>query len=198
MHVLKLNVRAGGLELSRLGGFKHQRLRIQQREGAFTGGARLNDLILQLGQVFQRLIHEKNTADQLQKICGVGMALRAVNQIRQQERHAAGAEKFDERAGDNASARDAHVMTDIPAGDVLKLSGHDGFQVVGLDDTVAGEGFGHGLGQLGGLRLEFAAGPADFAVENGDGNNAGRQEDEGDERQLGLLPQAEMPPRRPA
>jgi hypothetical protein len=125
-------------------------LRVEQGEGAFAGGARLDDLILQLREVFQGLIHEKNTADQLQEHRGIGVAGRQINQIRQQQSHAAGTEKFNERAGKAAGADDAHILADVPARGVLKLVGHNGFQVVGFDNAVSGEGFGHGLRQFGG------------------------------------------------
>ena len=53
MDVLELDVRAGGVELSGVGGFHHGGWRVEQGENALAGGARLDDLILQLRQIFQ-------------------------------------------------------------------------------------------------------------------------------------------------
>ena len=43
IHVVEMNVRAGGLERAGLGGFGHGVLRVQQRKDAFAGGAGLDE-----------------------------------------------------------------------------------------------------------------------------------------------------------
>ncbi len=162
----------------------------QQIKDALTGGARLDHPILHHVQVFQRGINRENTADHLQESHGIGVAFGAEDdEIRQEQRHAAGAEKFHERSGNDLRAHDAHVVADVIADERVEIIHHDVFQIVGLDDAVTGEGFGHGLGQLGGPGLQFAGGAADFVPEDDDGNHAQRQHHDGDERQLGLLPQ---------
>ena len=65
----------------------------------------------------------------------------------------------------------------------VELSGDDVFEIVGFDDAMAGEGFGHDLRQFGGLRLHLAAGAADFAAVNDNGNHARRQHDHGNQRE---------------
>ena len=95
------------------------------------------------------------------------------------------------RLGHFRGAGDAHDEVDGAAGGLAEFFRDDGFEVVGLDDAVAGEALGHCLHQLRDLRLRVAAGAADFAAVNRDGHDAHRQHDDGNERQPGLLEKQE-------
>ena len=72
IHVVEINIRAGGLERAGLRRFGHGAVCVQQHKGAFAGGARLDDLVLQPRQIFHRRIHHDQAEDQLQKISGIG------------------------------------------------------------------------------------------------------------------------------
>ena len=70
---------------------------------------------------------------------------------------------------------------------VARNSFADGvFQVVGLDDAVAGEGFVHQVGQLGVVFLHGAGGFADFAAVNHDRHDAHGKNHDGNQRQRGV------------
>ena len=79
LDLVELDVRALGAEQARLEGFGHGAFRGEQRKGPLAGGARLDNLILQSRQIFQRLIHGEDGANQLQEIRGVGAGLRMVD-----------------------------------------------------------------------------------------------------------------------
>ncbi len=121
--------------------FRHGIFRGQQFKDAFAGGAGLGDLVVQPGEIFHRAIHVKNTAGEQDEIARVGVRPRQINHVKQRQRHAKGGKKINDRAGDFAGADDSHVVADGFARGPAKLVGHHIFQIVGLDDPVAGEGF---------------------------------------------------------
>ena len=60
MHVIEMDVRAGGLERSGLRRFGDGVLRGEQFKDPFAGGARLGELVVQAREIFHRRVHEKN------------------------------------------------------------------------------------------------------------------------------------------
>ena len=93
------------------------------------------------------------------------------------QRKADGAEELKHGAWNFYRSNHPHVMTDKFVGRLAEVTCHGGFQIVGLDDAVAGEGFNHDLGQLCPVGLHGRAGASDFSAVNGDRDNSDRHHD---------------------
>ena len=89
-------------------------------------------------------------------------------------------------AGNFIGTDDAHHLADKFFGSGLELFNNRGFEVVGLDNTVAGEGFVHQVGQFGIVRLHSTGGFADFASIDDDRHQAQRKNHDGHERERWL------------
>ena len=70
-----------------------------------------------------------------------------------------------ELAGDFVGADDPHQLADVFFGGGAEFGADGFFEVVGLDDAVAGEGLVHQVRELGVVGLHRAGGFADFAAD---------------------------------
>src|SRR6185295_3550692 len=133
--------------------------------------------------------HEKNRHDDGGNFFGVALGRADKKEIDENQRDRDAAEEFEERAGRFGGADNAHEMTDETAGGVAKLLDDDGFKIVRLHHAVAREGFVHHLRQFGGMRLHGFGRTADFATEDGDGQDASRDDEQENQRQLRRFPE---------
>lgn len=162
-------------------------LRGQKFKDPFARCTGLGELIVEAREILDWRVHQKNAQDNLDKITGAGTGLGEIDQIQQRQRHAQGSQKINDRPRNFVGADDAHILADRLVRRVAKLGSDDVFEIVGLDNAMTGEGLGHDLHQAGGLRLHLAAGPANFAVVNGQGNQAKRQDNQREQGQFSRL-----------
>ena len=115
------------------------------------------------------------------------------SEVAEQQSHADGGEKFIQRPWDFLRADDSHAVTDEAAGHLNELLDGPGFEVVCLDDAIAGEGFVHHRCKFGIAVLDDGGGFAHLAAEDDDGDEANGKNQRYDQHELGVHFQTGQP-----
>ena len=153
MNVVELNRRVRRAQENGLRGLANGVPGFQQFKNPLAGGAGLGQLVVETAERFQRLIHQENAADELEKIARRRARVAQEYDVKKHQRYAQRGEEFNQGARQLLGADDPHHLAEETPGRFPELREDRGFQVVSFDDAVGGERFVHEVGQLGRVRL---------------------------------------------
>src|SRR5205823_986613 len=146
--VVELDGRIGRSQRNGLGGFLDGIRRIQQFKHALARRARLFELAVQTADGFDRLIKQEDGDDKFEKDPCRDRGVRQKFHVKYHQRDPYRGEKLDQRAGYLLRPDHAHELAQMLAVRRPVLVERAVFEIVRLDDSIAGERFVHQTRQL--------------------------------------------------